>query len=130
MSQPTQIHTFFAAKGGQGTTVTAAVVALMYARAGRSTLLVDAAETHDSHAVLGLAEPAEPASRSRSSPTSTCAGPNRPPSRPSSTATRSWSSTPAGDPPPNPAPRPWSPDPATSPCATPSPSPWHPTASC
>ena len=60
MTHPTQIHTYFAAKGGQGTTVTAAVVALMHARAGRSTLLVDAAEPHDSHAVLGLAEPAEP----------------------------------------------------------------------
>lgn len=59
MEQPI-VHTFFAAKGGQGTTVTAVAAALLHARAGRRTLLVDAAEHHDCHAVLGLPEPHDP----------------------------------------------------------------------
>lgn len=59
MEQPI-IHTFFAAKGGQGTTVTAVATALLHARAGRRTLLVDAAEHHDICAVIGVAEPYDP----------------------------------------------------------------------
>ncbi len=53
-------HTFYGAKGGQGTTVTAAATAVVHAQAGRRTLLIDAAEHHDTFAVLGVPEPAEP----------------------------------------------------------------------
>ena len=51
---------YFAAKGGQGTTVIAASVALTHAKTGRRTLLIDAAEHHDTYAALGCPEPAEP----------------------------------------------------------------------
>jgi len=60
MTQPTRhVHSFFAAKGGQGTTVVAAAVALIHAQAGRRTLLVDAADQHDTFAVLGMPEPVD-----------------------------------------------------------------------
>lgn len=62
MTQPTRhIHSFFAAKGGQGTTVVAAAAALIHAQNGRRTLLIDAADQHDTFAVLGIPEPADPA---------------------------------------------------------------------
>jgi hypothetical protein len=51
---------YFAAKGGQGTTVIAASVALTHAKTGRRTLLIDAAEHHDTYAALGCPEPIEP----------------------------------------------------------------------
>ena len=51
---------YFAAKGGQGTTVIAASVALTHAKTGRRTLLIDAAEHHDTYAALGFPEPIEP----------------------------------------------------------------------
>jgi hypothetical protein len=51
------IQSFFAAKGGQGTTVVATTVAVAHARAGHRTLLIDAADRHDTYAVLGLPEP-------------------------------------------------------------------------
>ena len=50
---PTQIHTFLAAKGGQGTTVVAATVALLHAHRGTRTLLIDAAP--DTTALRGRA---------------------------------------------------------------------------
>jgi hypothetical protein len=51
---------YFAAKGGQGTTVIAASVALTHAKTGRRTLLVDAADHHDTYAALGCPEATEP----------------------------------------------------------------------
>ena len=54
------VHSFFAAKGGQGTTVVAAAVALIHAQTGRRTLLIDAADHHDTYAALGMAEPDNP----------------------------------------------------------------------
>jgi hypothetical protein len=61
MTQPTRhLHTFFAVKGGQGTTVVAAAAALVHAQAGRRTLLIDAADNHDTYAALGLPEPVDP----------------------------------------------------------------------
>ena len=61
MTQPSaHVHAFFAAKGGQGTTVVAAAVALVHAEAGRRTLLIDAADHHDTYAVLGMPEPMDP----------------------------------------------------------------------
>ena len=60
MTQPTRlVHSFFAAKGGQGTTVVAAAAALIHAQAGRRTLLIDAADQHDTFAVLGMPEPVD-----------------------------------------------------------------------
>jgi cellulose biosynthesis protein BcsQ len=53
-------HVFYGAKGGQGTTVTAAATAVAHARAGRRTLLIDAAEHNDTYAALGVAEPVDP----------------------------------------------------------------------
>ena len=50
---------YFAAKGGQGTTVIAASVALTHAKTGRRTLLIDAAQHHDTYAALGCPEPTE-----------------------------------------------------------------------
>ena len=59
-ARPPRIHTFLSAKGGQGTTVTAAAFALLSASDHTSTLLVDAAPGHDCAAVLGLPEPHDP----------------------------------------------------------------------
>jgi cellulose biosynthesis protein BcsQ len=54
------IHSFIGAKGGQGTTVVTAAVAVTHARAGRRVLAIDAADHHDLAAVLGVAEPTDP----------------------------------------------------------------------
>lgn len=56
MNQNPHIHTFIAAKGGQGATVCAAALALLHATAGRPTLLIDHASGHDCRATLGLPE--------------------------------------------------------------------------
>jgi len=42
------------------TTVAAAAVALLHARAGHRTLLIDAADHHDTYAALGMPEPTDP----------------------------------------------------------------------
>ena len=59
---------YFAAKGGQGTTVIAASVALTHAKTGRRTLLIDAAEHHDTYAALGCPEPNRTERRHRGRP--------------------------------------------------------------
>ena len=52
------ITAIYATKGGQGVTTTAAALAILTARTGARTLLVDTA--HDQPAVLGLPEPTGP----------------------------------------------------------------------
>lgn len=56
----TGFHTFFTPKGGSGVSTIAALTAINHARQGVNTCLVDAAQFHDSHALLGLPEPVEP----------------------------------------------------------------------
>ena len=50
------VVSLFAAKGGQGTTVAAASMAVASAKSGRRVLLVDAANHRDMAACLGMAE--------------------------------------------------------------------------
>ena len=52
------ITAVYATKGGQGVTTTAAALAILTARAGARTLLVDTA--HDQPAILGLPDPTGP----------------------------------------------------------------------
>ena len=52
------ITAVYATKGGQGVTTTAAALAILTARTGARTLLVDTA--HDQPAILGLPDPTGP----------------------------------------------------------------------
>jgi CO dehydrogenase nickel-insertion accessory protein CooC1 len=56
----TVTYSFFAAKGGQGTSVVAAAVAIQYAAAGHRVLLVDSAERADQVALIGYPNPDDP----------------------------------------------------------------------